>query len=107
MKYALKSVPGWGDVGVPHGDGQAPQSYTQMSVAVRNNVSNDLFDYAEFFFAWKLLQNRSLLYRMLGFPMGMALRAPPWCLEGSGNVSIDLYPTEYFKYNMLRNQALV
>ena len=31
MKYALKSVPGLADVGVPHGVGDGPQSSTQMS----------------------------------------------------------------------------
>ena len=31
MMYALKSVPGLADVGVPHGDGDGPQSSTQMS----------------------------------------------------------------------------
>ena len=31
MKYTLKSVPGLADVGVPHGDGDGPQSSTQMS----------------------------------------------------------------------------
>ena len=31
MKYALKSVPGLADAGVPHGDGDGPQSSTQMS----------------------------------------------------------------------------
>ena len=30
-KYALKSVPGLADVGVPHGVGDGPQSSTQMS----------------------------------------------------------------------------
>ena len=34
MKYALKSVPGLADVGVPHGDGDGPQSSTQMSRGV-------------------------------------------------------------------------
>ena len=31
MKFALKSVLGLADVGVPHGDGDGPQSSTQMS----------------------------------------------------------------------------
>ena len=34
MKYAPKSVPGLADVGVPHGDGDGPQTYTQMSGGV-------------------------------------------------------------------------
>ena len=31
MKYALESVPGLADVGVLHGDGDGPQSSTQIS----------------------------------------------------------------------------
>ena len=31
MKYALKSVPGLADVGVPHGDGDEPISLVQGS----------------------------------------------------------------------------
>ena len=54
MKYALKAVPGQGDVGVPHGDGQGPQSYTLMSVAVRNNVSNDWLCPTIFLFSLKI-----------------------------------------------------
>ena len=34
MKYSLKSVPGLADVGVLHGDGDGPQSSTQMSGGV-------------------------------------------------------------------------
>ena len=31
MKYALKSVPGLADVGVPHGDGDGPGTLAQGS----------------------------------------------------------------------------
>ena len=39
MKYALKSVPGLADVGVPHGDGMAPER-PQMSGGGKEYVSN-------------------------------------------------------------------
>ena len=35
MKYALKSVPGLADFGVPHGDGDGPRTRPQMSGGVR------------------------------------------------------------------------
>ena len=40
MKHALKSVPDPDDAGVPHGDGDGPQSSTQMSEG-SGNISND------------------------------------------------------------------
>ena len=41
MKYALESVPGLPDVGVPHGGWGWPQSSTQMYGAGLEKVSND------------------------------------------------------------------
>ena len=40
MKYALKSVPGLADVGVPHGNG-VPQNSTLMYGGGLEKVSND------------------------------------------------------------------
>ena len=40
MNYALKSVPGIADVGVPHGDGVAPELHPDVW-RVQEKVSND------------------------------------------------------------------
>ena len=37
MKYALESVPDLADVGVPQGDGDGPQNFTQMSASKAKN----------------------------------------------------------------------
>ena len=40
MKYALKSVPGLADVGVPHGDGDGPRASSRCP-GVPEKFSND------------------------------------------------------------------
>ena len=45
MKYALKSVPGLADVGVPHGDGDGPRTPPRSKEGVWKK-SNDSFYYA-------------------------------------------------------------
>ena len=41
MNYALKSVPGVADVGVPHGDGDGPRTPPMCMEGSLEKVSND------------------------------------------------------------------
>ena len=43
MKYALKSVPGLADVGVPHGDGDGPRAPPRCPVVVRKKFQMNTF----------------------------------------------------------------
>ena len=44
MKYALKSVPGLADVGVPHGDGNGPRTPPRCLDGVWKNIQMINFD---------------------------------------------------------------
>ena len=86
MKYALKSVPGLADVGVPHGDGDGartpPRSrgrvwkkFQTTNFYIPNNVSS---------MKYALKSVPGLADVGVAHGDGVGPRTPPRCLEGSG-----------------------
>ena len=86
MKYAINSVPGFADTGVPHGDGGGPQNSTQMSRGIR----------IKFLVAIITMPNSisSLKYALMSVPgladvwaphgIGDGPRSPTRCPRGGG-----------------------
>ena len=83
MKYALKSIPGLPDVGVPHGDGSRTQARCLEGVRKNIQVTNltMLNNISSMKFALKVVHGLP----DVGVPHGDGdgPRTPPRCLEGS------------------------
>ena len=90
MKYALKSVPGLADVGVPHGNGDEAQNFTQMSGGVWKKFQMTNFTMPNNISSMKYAVKSVPGLPDVGVPHGDGdgPRTPPTCLEGSKKVSI-------------------
>ena len=92
MKYALESVPGLADVGVPHGDGDCPRTpprcmervwktFQMTNFNMPNNVSS---------MKYALISVPGLADVGVPHQDGDGPRTPPRCMEGGlGKVSND------------------
>ena len=83
MKYALKSVPGLADVGVPHGDGDGPRTPPRCMEGVWKK-----FQVTNFNMPNKVSYMKNALVSVPGLPDvgvphgdGDGPRTPPRCME--------------------------
>ena len=73
MKYALKSVPGLADVGVPHGDGDGPRTPPRCMGRVWKNFQMTNFTMPNnIYFMMYALKSVPGLFDV-GVPMGMGM----------------------------------
>ena len=83
MKYALNSVPGLADVGVPHGDGDGPRTPPRSMEWVWKK-----FQMANLIMPNNSCSMKYALKSVLGLADGVlhgdGSRTPPRCLERSG-----------------------
>ena len=88
MKYALKSVPGLADVGVPHGDGDGPRTPPRWLEGVWKQFQTTNLTMPNNIFTMKFPLKSVPGLADVGVPHGVGdgPRAPPRCLEGSGKV---------------------
>ena len=87
MKYALKkSVPGFADVGVPHGDGDGFRTPPRCLEGVRKKFQMTNLTMPKNFSFLKYAQKSVPGLADVGVPHGDGdgPRTPPRCLEGSG-----------------------
>ena len=91
MKYALKSIPGIADVGVPHGEGDGPRTPPRNREVPGKNFKWLIILGLSIYLLWSMLLNQSLALLMLGSPMGlgMALEVHPDVWRGQEKVPND------------------
>ena len=86
MKYALKSVPGLADVGVPHGDGDGPGTPARCLMRVGKRLQMTTFTMPNNISFMKYALKSVPGLADVGVPHGDGdgPRTSPRCLEGSG-----------------------
>ena len=86
MKYALKSVPGLADVGVPHGDGDGPRTPSRCLEGVRKKFQMTNFTMPNKISFMKYAPKTVPGVTNVGVPHGVGVgsRTSSRCLEGSG-----------------------
>ena len=86
MNYALKSVPGLADVGVPHGDGDGPRTPPRCMGRVWKKFQMTNFTMPDNISSMKCSLKSVPGLADVGVPQGDGdgPRTPPRCLERSG-----------------------
>ena len=85
LKYALKSVPGFADVGVPHGDGDGPITPPGCLEVVRKKIQFTNLTIPNNFSYMKYAVKSVPGLAEVGVPHGDGeSRAPPRCQGGFG-----------------------